>query len=74
MKWIKENKLTSAGILFGTITAFFIMLDSAFDFWEEHIAIASNDKVQIEKPENTLPDYVEYKDRTLFKNKSEGAK
>ena len=73
MKWLKENKCKSLIAFFGVFIALFTALDKGFDFWEEHIAVnLDKPKVQIVK-ETSLPN-VQYKDKTLFKNKAERTK
>ena len=54
------------------VVALFTALDKGFDFWDEHIAVdPDKPKVVIEKPENTMPEYVLYKDRTLHEFKAD---
>lgn len=77
MKWTdKKTVLSLATAIVIFIGGFFIALDKGFDFWEEHIAPAKamNNKVKIERPESSVPEYVEYKDRTLHGYTAEQSK
>lgn len=82
-KWTKEILLTlakkcnpkQAFLLLGMIIFFtggYFVLDRILDHSE--MAIAMNDKIEIEKPENTTPEYVLYKDRTLHEFKADNIK
>ena len=65
MKWIKENKVKSAAILFGAVAAFFGMLNEAFEFFEDHVAKAQfTNRREIEK--DTSLSYVLHVDKTNF--------
>ena len=70
MKWLKENKLKSLGILFGVITSFFVMLDKGFDFWEEHIAKSQPQRERAEIIKTPINTHILYEKRTTFENKA----
>ena len=82
-KWTKEILLTlakkvnpkQAFLLLGMIIFFaggYFVLDRILDHSE--IAIAVNNNVKIEKEKSSIPEYVLYKDKTLFENKANEVK